>query len=69
MSTTTDLDMAFADLRVSELFVWRRTHERGWTARAACDGRTHTVSADGDTFSDALAALVAKLRATRGENG
>lgn len=61
---TIDLDTTFADLRVSELFVWRRNHERGWTARATCIGRERTVTADGDTFSGALAVLVAKLRAT-----
>lgn len=62
-TTMDDLDATFAELRVDELFVWRRTHERGWTARASHPGERHQTTADGDSFSGALRALVVKLRA------
>lgn len=62
MSQATDLDVTFEELCVSELFVWKRNHERGWTARATFTDRTRQITADGDSFSGALAALVAKLQ-------
>jgi hypothetical protein len=57
---TIDLDVTFAELRVSELFVWRDA--LGWSSRANFTTNRRGVYAKGDSFSGALAALVVKLR-------